>query len=238
MSAFDIIEKSQKMAVVSGLESVSVLKIIDAKGRERDRKLALATISDKGVEKTIMKFLEPADVKGTGILIHDYEEGNDDMWIYMPALRKTRRIVSREKNNSFMGSEFTNADMSVPTLSNFTYSKEGSDIVQGVECMEILTIPENSTIEEENGFSKKVVYVGKNDFLVRQVDYYDLDGNKEKILVISGYRLIDKKNNKYVADLMKIENLENGRKSILKMEDVQLNNQPKEELFTIANLER
>ena len=68
-----------------------------------------------------MRFLSPPDVKGTGLLIFDYEENDDDMWLFMPSLRKTRRIVSSEKAKSFMGSEFSYADITPPALNDFIF---------------------------------------------------------------------------------------------------------------------
>ncbi|MCK4853304.1 MAG: outer membrane lipoprotein-sorting protein, partial [Bacteroidales bacterium] len=109
----EIIQKSRDASKLAGMEAITTLRIYDAKGRERVRQTSMASkLFDSGAtEKRVIRFLSPAEVKGTGMLIYDYDEKNDDMWIYMPALRKTRRIISNEKNKSFMGSEFSNADM-------------------------------------------------------------------------------------------------------------------------------
>ncbi len=87
----------------------STLKIYDNKGNVRVREVSNAMAKFSGTTKTLFKFLSPPEVKGTTILIYDYENKDDDMWIYMPSLRKTRRIVATEKGKSFMGSEFSNA---------------------------------------------------------------------------------------------------------------------------------
>ncbi|MGM0472790.1 MAG: outer membrane lipoprotein-sorting protein, partial [Bacteroidota bacterium] len=118
----EIIENSHEAVKVSSFEAVSTLTITDSRGNQRVRRNTMASMSlPDGTEKRIIKFLSPPEVKGTGILIFDYPEKSDDMWIYLPALRKTRRIVSREKSNSFMGSEFSNADMTAPGLDDFSY---------------------------------------------------------------------------------------------------------------------
>jgi outer membrane lipoprotein-sorting protein len=237
-TARDIIDISQEQTRVDGLESISTLTILDPKGRKRIRKVTLASKSQAEVDKTIIKFLEPADIRGTGMLIYDYPEKIDDMWIYMPALRKTRRIVSSEKSKSFMGSEFTNADMAVPTLDDFNFEKTGSAKVGDKDCILIESIPRTEDIAEEFGFSKKIAYVGKDDMLVYQVDYYDLNGEKEKVMRITNYELVDKEDHKYLAREMSIRNLKNGRESLMVMEQVQLNPALKDELFTTAYLEK
>ncbi len=122
----DIVKKSHEVVKVSSFEAVSTLTITDSKGNQRIRKNSMASVSEPdGTEKRIIKFISPADIKGTGILIYDYPEKSDDMWIYLPALRKTRRIVSKEKSKSFMGSEFSNANMTAPGLEDFSYKING-----------------------------------------------------------------------------------------------------------------
>ena len=85
-------------------------------------------------------FTSPADVRGTAMLIYDYENKDDDMWIYMPAIRKIRRIVSSEKGKNFMGSEFTNADMSKPNMNDFDYRILSSETYSGDERLECFPI--------------------------------------------------------------------------------------------------
>src|SRR4030042_2147588 len=115
-TAKEISQKATEVIDYASMEMVSTLKIYDAKGSERVRQITTATRKFGEKNKTMIKFISPADVKGTAMLIYDYENTGDDMWIYMPALRKTRRIVSTEKGKNFMGSEFTNADMSKPNM--------------------------------------------------------------------------------------------------------------------------
>ncbi len=122
-TAEEIMEKAVKAIKLDGAESIATLIIFDAKGNKRVRKTAsVSKLYDKGLtEKRIIRFLTPADVKGTSLLTFDYENKTDDMWLYLPALRKTRRIVASEKAKSFMGSEFTYADIAV----HFSSLQEG-----------------------------------------------------------------------------------------------------------------
>ena len=96
MTADEILDKVQEANKLVGAESLSTLTIFNDRGQKRVRKIAMVTkLFDNGdTEKRLMRFLEPADVKGTSFLLFDYEQKDDDIWFYMPALRKTRRIVS------------------------------------------------------------------------------------------------------------------------------------------------
>ncbi len=140
--AKQIMKKSIEAVKVSSFEAVSTLTITDSKGNQRIRENTMASMSEPdGTEKRIIKFLSPADVKGTGILIFDYPEKSDDMWIYLPALRKTRRIVSKEKSKSFMGSEFSNANMTAPGLEDFSYTLIGEEELEGKVAIIIESVP-------------------------------------------------------------------------------------------------
>ncbi len=102
--AREIIKTSHDVVKVKSFEATSTLTINDSRGNQRIRQSSMASMSlSDGTEKRIIKFISPAEVRGTGILIFDYPEKSDDMWIYLPALRKTRRIVSREKEQKLHG---------------------------------------------------------------------------------------------------------------------------------------
>src|SRR6185295_9972515 len=115
-SAREIMDKVALTRKLDGSEAVVKMTIVGDKGQTRERKITMATkLYDGGkTEKRIYRFLSPADVAGTGVLVFDYEAQADDVWIYLPALRKTRRIVSSQKAQSFLGSEFSYGDLNVP----------------------------------------------------------------------------------------------------------------------------
>ncbi len=236
--AREIIKKSREVAKIPGMEVLSTLKIFDSRGRERMRKTSMASrIFDNGkTEKRIIRFLSPAEVEGTGMLIFDHEDESDDMWIYMPALRKTRRIVSSEKSKSFMGSEFSNADMTAPSLDDFSYSILGSEDISGVECWKIEKLPLNEDISDETGLSKEVLWVSKKQFVTLRSEYYDLDEELLKIRISSDIKEVT--SGKYLAAYMKMENVQNGRTSEFTLDEVRYNPVVNKGYFTVSYLER
>ncbi|TLX78106.1 outer membrane lipoprotein-sorting protein [Labilibacter sediminis] len=238
LTAKQIAEKAKDISEVDALEMVSTLTIIDAKGRERVRKTSSASKKFGEQTKTLMKFLAPADVKGTGMLIYDNEESNDDMWIYMPALRKTRRIVSSDKSKSFMGSEFANSDMSIPSMSDFNYTLGKNQVIDGQECYEVISTPVNEDIADENGSAKRITYISVDKFLTLKQLVYDLDEDLWKEMTYSGYYLIDTVNKKYMAKKMEVKNVQNDRRSIMTMDKVQLGSSLTESHFTTSYLEK
>jgi outer membrane lipoprotein-sorting protein len=235
-----IMQKSQDAMNMAGSESISMLTIHDGKGNQRVRKFSSAQKTDasRAVTKMVMRFLEPADVKGTGILTFDYENKDDDMWLYMPALRKIRRIVSSEKTKSFMGSEFTNSDITKPIISEYTYKTLGSEIVGGVECWKLEIVPATKEIGATYGYSKKVAWIGKADYTARKTEFYDLEGRLLKVMTAPKVQLLDEKNKKYQPVDITMANKQNGRTSRIVMEKLIFNPKVKDEYFTTDYLEK
>lgn len=237
--AREIMDLAFETMKLGGAESVAIMTIIDNKGRKRVREIAQASklYKETDTEKKIIRFLSPADVKGTGLLIFDYKDKEDNIWLYMPALRKNRRIVSSERAKSFMGSEFSYADMSPPVLDDFTYSIQGEETIENEVCWKIEMVPKNEDLVYDNGFSKKITWIGKDDYVIRKADYYDPDGDLEKKLEVLEVKNLDMENNKYRPTHMIIHNVQNGRKSIIKVKEIVFNPDVKDEYFTTRYLE-
>jgi len=236
--AKDIMRKSQKVTKVSGIESIATLTIINKKGNKRIRKFSSASKDYGNTTKMVIRFLEPADVKGTGILTFDNEERDDDMWLFMPALRKTRRIVSTEKSKGFMGSEFSNADMTTPNISDFNYKLLGSEKVVGQDCWKIEALPASGDIADENGYSKRINWIQKENSVGRKTAYYDLDDELLKVMTVHKIELLDKNKGKYQPSDIEIKNVQNGRSSRFIIDKVVLNPNVKDEYFTTQFLEK
>ncbi|NLA39773.1 MAG: outer membrane lipoprotein-sorting protein [Methanomicrobiales archaeon] len=237
-NARDIMQKARLRTQLKGLEAVSTLIIRNPKGNERVRTTALASKSYPGdIEKRLIRFLEPADVRGMGMLIVDYEDRDDDMWVYMPSSRKSRRIVSTEKSKSFMGSEFSNADMSAPLLDDFNFSLLGEEKIGEQLCWKIRSTPINREKEDEYGFQYRISWVSKSEYINLRSENYDFEGRLHKVVKITGYVMLDKKNEAYLVTEMQIENKLNGRNSTMIMQKYEYNPNVPDRYFTVSFLE-
>jgi outer membrane lipoprotein-sorting protein len=225
---------------LSGSEQTATLVIIDEKGNTRERTISTASkhYAKDDVTKTLMRFIAPADVKGTSILMFEYALKDNDMWIYMPALRKTRRIVSSEKSKSFMGSEFTNADISSPKLDEYTFKLLGSEPSNGVDCWQIEMTPISKDIADAYGYSKRVMLIGKQDYVTRYASYYDLNGGLLKVSETSEIKELDKVNHKYQVCKSQMTNKQNGRISRFTISNIVNNPNVKDSYFTTQYLEK
>jgi len=140
------------------------------------------------MDKIIMFFITPADVRNTSFLSWTYEEENrdDDQWIYLPALKKVKRISSDSKKDYFMGSDFTYDDMGDRHPNEDTHQLLRTETMDGEECYVIESIPK----EKGYMYSKKVTWVIKDKWIELKKTFYDEDGELLKNLNSLEYSLI------------------------------------------------
>jgi hypothetical protein len=239
-SAKEIMEKVTVTRKLDGSEAVVKMTVTDDKKQSRERDITMATkLYDGGkTEKRIYRFLSPADVQGTSVLVFDYETKADDVWIYLPALRKTRRVVSSQKSQSFMGSEFSYGDLNIPAIDDFDYAMSKQEPFGGETCYVIDVTPKSKEIAESEGYSKKTYWVSKDKFTVMRGLFYDKDGKLLKELVTGSIKLLDAKNKRYRPMHMEMINKQNGRRSVFDSSKVTFAANTKDEYFTTAYLER
>lgn len=239
-SATEVMTKWADSRKLDGSEAVVKMSIIAKDGAVREREITMATkLFDGGkTEKRVYKFLAPADVKGTGVLVFDYADKPDDVWIYLPALRKTRRIVSSERSKSFMGSEFSYGDLNIPELDDYTYKELGSETIAGADCFKIEVLPKDAATAKSEGYSKKIFWIEKSNYALRQGLFYDNSGKLQKKLLGNSIKLVDAAKKKYRAMKMEMINEQNGRRSIFETKQVSNAPNTKDEYFTTAYLER
>jgi len=239
-SARDIMDKVTQTRKLDGSEALVKMTSVDEKGQTREREISMATkLYDGGkTEKRIYRFVSPADVQGTSILVWDYEAKSDDVWIYLPALRKTRRIVSSQRAQSFMGSEFSYGDLNIPLLDEFNYTMVKEEAAGGEPCWVIDAVPKSKDIADAEGYSKKTYWVSKAKLAVVRGLLYDRDGKLQKEFLAQDLKLLDAKNKRYRAMHMEMVNKQNGRRSVFESKKVTFAPNTKDEYFTTTYLER
>ncbi|MBM3419955.1 MAG: outer membrane lipoprotein-sorting protein [Bacteroidetes bacterium] len=234
--AASIIERSREKTMTDRLNAVVTLTITDRNGATRVRINSI--VSKKygdGTEKRFLRFQSPAEVQGTTILIHDYRDRQDDMWIYLPALKRVRRIVSSDKGKSFMGSEFTNADISSPPAADFVNRHAGGSGESGLWIIE--SLPATPVLETDYGYSRRVSTFEKNTLQLRKMDFFDRSGNMIKTIEVLSVEQIGNGGN-YIISEMRASNLINGRLSVMKMDGIVTSGTVNDTLFDPANIDK
>ncbi len=165
--------------------------IIDQGGSQRVRTVQTRTMNFPEGTKQLILFESPADVRNTGLLTIDYDDGAkvDDQWLYLPSLRKSTRISSSERSGAFMGSDFSFADMASRTIGDFDYTMvEQSASVQGEDCWLIEARPRTDRAKEETGYVKSQVWVSKSKVMPVQAKHWVREGKKLKYMKFEDIR--------------------------------------------------
>lgn len=214
--------------------------LIDKNGKERVRQMRSFGM-DKGEDDySLMFFLSPADVKNTGFLTYDYDDEakDDDQWLYLPALKKTKRIASSNKSDSFMGSDFTYADMTKRNLDYYEYKLMEEKEVDGHKVWQIESIPTNPKEIEETGYTKSIVFVRQDIFVVVRAVSWVKKGDRLKYMDTKDWKQID---GIWVAGevtMVTKKGSEVLHKTILRNSNMKFNQEMTEDLFTTRQLEK
>ncbi len=213
--------------------------LVDKRGNERVRELRSLSRDVGEDEQTIMFFLAPADVKDTGFLTYDYDDPDrdDDQWLYLPALKKTKRIAGGDKSGSFMGSDFTYADLASRPLDRYQYTLMKETDVAGVPVWQVESIP-NEKESDETGYTKSIVFVRQdNHMVIRSVNWVK-KGKKLKYFEVKKLEQID---GIWVATELTMTTRK-GKATVhrtrLEMSNVRFDQDHDEQLFTVRQLEK
>jgi hypothetical protein len=233
--ADQIMNKSRELAIISSMQATIKLIITEKNGATRNRTIAMTSKSfPDGLEKRFIKFIEPADVRGTSMLVVDNKSVSDEIWIYLPALKKTRRISSSENGKNFMSSEFSNADMGSPNLADFKsrhIDGSGSNNTYIIE-----SVPINDDKADEYGYTKKISYVSMDKFQVMKMEFYNFDNEHFKTIEIRSFYSMPE--GKYMVSNMIASNLVTNRKSEILFSNIAFNMKVEDSFFSVQNLER
>lgn len=239
-SARDIMEKNFFSTKLDNFQAESSMVLINDQGETRQRRSAnLSKIQGNGVDsKVVVRFSSPEDIKGTAFLQIEHSDGDDDLWIYLPALKKSRRLVSNNKRDSFVGSDFSYGDILLPKVDLWRHTLLRSEAVSGQDCYVIQSVPANDAVRESSGYSKRISWVRKDNFVEAKVQYFDVSGQLFKTQLVSGYQLIDPKKQRWVALRREMSNVQSGHKTVLTFDHVASGVSLSDDAFTTRTIER
>ncbi len=233
----EIAARSDRARRAETEHQVMTMILENARGQRRVRTIEgwSHELSDNE-ERRFARFLKPSDVRNTTLLTYDYDDKDDDIWLYLPALKKVKRILSSNKKDYFMGSDFTYEDMENLDLVNWDYKLIGSEAIDGVDCYVIEETPNNEKEAKESGYSKRISWIAKTDFLPRRVDFYDKKGRLAKRLHFEDIHPTSPDDPRPRAHKLTMENFITKHKTILIFDKLELDVPINDEVFSQRNL--
>ncbi len=154
-------------------------------GDKSSRDIRVRTLEQENDgDKSLTIFDSPADVKGTAFLSFTHKSGPDDQWLYLPALKRVKRIASRNKSGPFMGSEFAYEDLSSQEVEKYTYKYLRDESCDGLECFVI----ERDPVDQYSGYTRQVIWIDKAEYRPQKIVYYDRKNSLLKTLIFNDYQ--------------------------------------------------
>jgi len=183
-------------------------------GEESSRYIRLRTLEvDGDGDKSMSVFDRPRDVKGTAFLSFTHKTGSDDQWLYLPALKRVKRISSRNKSGSFMGSEFAYEDISSQEVEKYTYKYIKDEPCGEADCF----VVERDPVDELSGYTRQVAWINKKEYRPEKIDFYDRKNSLLKTLTYKDYQQYLGKY--WRANEMYMQNHQTGKTTLLSWTD-------------------
>lgn len=241
LNATEIMRKSDDRYTGDTRTSDARLVLIDKKGRQRVRELKMYGIENSEVEKSIIYFRSPSDVKGTAYMAYDWEQNNkeDDSWLYLPALQKVKRVAASDESGSFMGSDFSYADINGVDHEDFHYEiNKMSELVEGHDCWVINSTPKNKKVIDETGYLSSQAWVRKDNFMQVKAIINVKKGKRVKYFSATDIVNIQ---GVWTAKTLQMVSTKRGKKehaSVMKVSNVQYNKNVDESMFDTQAMQR
>ena len=179
-------------------------------GQESIREIRMKSLEVEGDgDKSLSVFDKPRDVKGTAFLSFSHAIGADDQWLYLPKLKRVKRIASRNKSGPFMGSEFSYEDLSSFEVEKYTYKFIKDEACEGGTCYVVEQYP----VDKNSGYTRRVVWLDQKEYRPWKIDFYDRKDSPLKTLTYHNYQEYKEKH--WRPDLMKMINHQSGKSTDL-----------------------
>lgn len=214
-------------------EAKMTMILRDKSGNETDRKVRVKSLEVEGDgDKGLSIFDEPRDVEGTAFLTYSHIEGNDDQWLFLPALKRVKRISSSNKSGPWMGSEFAYEDLSSFEVEKYDYKFLRDDEIDGQAMYVVEAVP----TYDNSGYNKIITWTGKEHFRVHRIEFFDKKDAALKTLNISDFKqYLDQY---WRGHTQVMENHQTGKSTVVKWKDYEFNVGLDENDFNKSSLKR
>lgn len=165
-------------------ESRLVMTLISPRGETATRELRVRSREQDGAERTLMIFDTPRDVAGTALLSESRPQGEDQQWLYLPAVKRVKQIGSRNRSGPFMASEFAFEDIATPYWQKYRHRYLRDEKCGTLDCH----VLEREPLDENSGYSRQRVWLDRADKLVRRIEFHDRQGNLVKTYTATGFQ--------------------------------------------------
>ncbi len=240
LTPVDVMQKNFVVNKVTDSISDATFTLINSGGQERVRKTYGTTkLQANGVDNMRMtRFLSPADIKDTVSLLIEHGDKDDDIWIYLPALHKVRRMAASNKKDSFVGTDFSYGDVIGHKVGEWNHTQVAEEVVDGQPCYVIESLPKTDAIRDSSGYSKRKGWIRKDNFVSIKAEFWDESGQLLKTSAFTDVREVDPAKHRWQAMKLQADNVQSGHRTIIQYGDFKVNQKVKDDYFTTRYMER
>jgi hypothetical protein len=224
-----IVGESERRTNASSERYEGLLRVIDAKGKIADKRWMFMRLGSHGNSKALLRFTEPAEVKGVTLLIVNHPDRASEQWMWTPALQRERRIALQDRSTRFFGTDFSFEDLEERDVDQFEYRLLGEQAIDGAVCWRIESTPAAKKISQ---YTRSEVWIRKDTYAFAQVENF-VKGDLVRRLKHSDFVQLQ---GIWTARNLEMTDLRRNSRTILTLEKVQYNIPLREEDFTIQAL--
>jgi outer membrane lipoprotein-sorting protein len=233
LSAEEIVRRAVEDHQPEGERGVIEMVLVTDDGQKQKRSMEF--FFQKGKEddnKSMLRFLTPSRIRGTALLTLEASGRADDQWVYLPALRKSKKIASSKRTNRFAQTDYTYEDLRTEKYDAYDYAREEETVVDGKACYVVRATPKDPGT---SGYSKRVLHIEKERFLSLKTEFYDKRDRHQKTLTSKGF---EKSTGYWRPTMVAMEDYLRGTKTLWRFRDRKVVPDISDALFTVRNLER
>jgi len=236
LSGYEIMERALSGSAWDDMQAQLSLILENSRGDIRERTIAFYSRENAAEEsRMLMRFKAPADVEGTGFLMIEHQDGEDERYLYLPALRRVKRVASSGSGGNFMSSDFTYYDIGSPELEDWRYTVLKDTTLDSEACYTLKCLPKTDQIRQDTGYSKILRWITKRGFNTIRSEYYDESGQKKKILTIPEFTELQGVD---FASKLIMKDIQINHISIMQFNNIKLDTDIPEDFFSQRYLQR
>ena len=240
MNASELAEKSYQATRVDSSTSEATFKMVNASGQERVRQTFGATkLAANGLDnRRVIRFRAPSDVRNTSTLVLEGTGKSDEIWVYLPGLKKVRRLASNNKKSSFVGTDLSYGDLVGYRAGDWTHKLLRKEDLHGVLCFVVESTPRTPEIGADSGYSKRINWISKDNSVALRTEFYDPNGKLLKTADNADVKQVDAKRGKWQAMSVSVKNHQTGHSTVILLTRFDAKSTVSDDYFTTRYMEK
>ena len=229
--ARQIVAEAQRRTEADSQHYEGTLRVIDSKGKVSDKRWTYDRVGSHGASKAVLRFTEPAEVKGVALLIVNHPDRSADQWMWTPAIQRERRIALQDRSTRFFGTDFSFEDLEERDVDQFAYRLLGDETVDGAACWRLESRP---TGRKSSQYTRSVLWIRKDDYAFERVENYVDDQLVRRL----NYDRIEEVQGIWTGRRMEMTDLRRNSRTVLTLDTLQYDVPMRDEDFTVQALRR